>query len=100
MDDVITSYLLKTCLMNLLPRHSQTEKCGCNDNSSDTENENIDSEACKWLTVERHSACDWAIRIYLREASDRLRSEEDIDMVWLRKQPHRLQALQCGAWML
>ena len=54
-DDFITSYILKTCLMLLLPRHSQTNNCSefC-----------YTAPECQWLSNDAGSACDWAIRIY------------------------------------
>ena len=55
-DDFITSYLLKTCLMKLLPRHSKSWKCNCNEEFPQTEQ----TQECKWATVE---TCGWAVRI-------------------------------------
>ena len=66
MDDFITSYLLKTCLMKLLPRHSKSWKCNCNEEFPQTEQ----TQECKWPTVERDSACGWAIRIYEKLETD------------------------------
>ena len=43
-DDFITSYMLKTCLMKLLE--------------------------CKWTILERGSVCGWAIRIYQKLKAD------------------------------
>ena len=65
-DDFITSYLLKTCLMKLLPRHSQSVECNCNDKFQQTE----PTQECKWTTVERDGAGGWAIRIYEKLKTD------------------------------
>ena len=61
-DDFITSYLLKTCLMKLLPRHSQAESCNCRGEHA--------TECCEWTTAERDNACSWAIRIYEKLKKD------------------------------
>ena len=61
-DDFITSYLLKTCLMKLLPRHSPAE--GCNNCNEWRIRPGKQTTGCRWSTVERDSACRWAIRIY------------------------------------
>ena len=68
MDDVITSYMLKTCLMKQLPRHSKSEKCNCSDEFPQTEQ--TQETQCKWPVVERDSACGWAIRIYEKLKTD------------------------------
>ena len=62
-DDFITSYLLKTCLMKLLPRHSQTQTCNCSQSLSGVVHETSQC-ACKWKLVVSDTACGWAIRIY------------------------------------
>ena len=46
--------------MKLLPRHSHTEKCNCNDKLPHTEA----TQECLWMAVERDSVCDCAISIY------------------------------------
>ena len=61
MDDFITSYLLKTCLIKLLPRHNKFETCNCNGwviSLADRTPE------CKWVATDSGSACGWASRIY------------------------------------
>ena len=91
-DDFITSYMLKTFLMNVLPRHKLSDDCNCigniscesDDPNSDADTETDDSNTatdsasaaprqnllkssqCKWLALhaKRGSACSWAIRIY------------------------------------
>ena len=68
-DDFITSYLLKTCLMNLLPLHSKPEKCKCNCNDRLAWVYKPTTE-CRWPAVERDSACGWAISIYEKLKTD------------------------------
>ena len=62
MDDCITSYLLKTCLLKLLPRHSKWAICNCNDNVHMPRTD--PTEECKWTKAKCDSACGWAVRIY------------------------------------
>ena len=56
-DDFITSYMLKTCLMNLLPRHSQAEPCTCN-------------EWWIWRTAEKWNSDDVKKTTHLATAHD------------------------------
>ena len=65
--DFITSYLLKTCLMKLLPLHSESERCNCNDKHIWYNRPRIE---CVWPSVERDSACGWAIGIYEKLRAD------------------------------
>ena len=68
-DDFITSYLLKTCLMKLLPRHSQAEGCNCDDRPTSIWT-GEQTTGCRWTAVEGDIAGCWAIRIYQKLETD------------------------------
>ena len=62
-----------TSLMKLLPRHSKSEECNCNERRRFWLNEPVIE--CKWTAVERDNACGWAIRIYEKLKTD-LKAEQ------------------------
>ena len=66
MDDFITSYMLKTCFIKLLPRDGRA--------------------------VERDSACDWAMRIYEKLEMD-LRAKKV--SAWYDDWPRLVDCVRC-----
>ena len=57
-DDYITSHILKTYMIGLLPKHRRDNYCNC-------------TQKCSWRALERDdTAYDWAIRIYEKLKTD------------------------------
>ena len=51
----------------MLPRHTCSDNCNCNDKDIWRKER---TRECRWLAVERDSACGWAIRIYQKLKTD------------------------------